>query len=235
MIFEVPDLLYDTISYFSSLESSVDSVSSELVDFIFSPSDNNRYKKSSGILTDIILNNTSLVDNMVIFLLKEGIIFCPFAESIYLFPYLLSSYMGVIVNAEDNYFSAVNSVLFTGGSFCYIPKNIKCNINFSTYFRTHTEGFAQFEKTLIIVGENSIGSYVEGCSASVFLESQLHIALVELLVKKRGVLNYITVQNWYKGDQLGEGGLYNFTTKRGWCSDYSVLNWVQVEMGSAIT
>lgn len=195
----------------------------------------NKYKRSSRVSMDIVMDDISVVDNMVIFLLKAGVIFTPFVVSLALFNSLVSRYMGCIVASSDNYFSSINSVVFTGGSFCYVPKNVKCNMNLSTYFRTYLEEFAQFERTLLVVGENAVVSYVEGCSAPIFLESQLHIALVELLVKEKGVLDYITVQNWYKGNQLGEGGLYNFTTKRGWCLSFATLNWVQVEMGSFVT
>lgn len=227
-------MLYDNISYFSSLNTKFDTPS--IIESTFSNNiDDIGYKKTPNILTDMILDNTSVVDIMVIFLLKTGVIFCPFLESIIIFPYIVSSYMGTIVNSADNYFSVINSSIFVGGSFCYIPKDVICNINLSTYFKTYSEGFAQFERTLMILGEDSIGFYIEGCSASTFLESQLHIALVELLVKDGSILNYITLQNWYRGNQLGEGGLYNFTTKRGWCSRFSTLNWVQIEMGSAIT
>lgn len=187
------------------------------------------------MMVDIILDNTSIGDNMVVFLLKSGVIFCPFIEALVLFATVLSLYMGVIISPADNYFAAINSTVFTGGSFCYIPKETLCNVNLSTYFKTYSKNFAQFERTLMVVGEDSVGSYIEGCSASILLESQLHIALVEIAVKHRGVLNYVTIQNWYKGSQLGEGGLYNFTTKRGWCAYHATLNWVQVEMGSAIT
>lgn len=193
------------------------------------------HKKLSNMSVDVILDSMSIVDNMVIFLLKFGIIFSPFINSVCMFSPILSSYMGSVVSSSDNYFSAINSIVFTGGSFCYIPKNTVCKINLSTYFRTHSEEFAQFERTLLIAGEYSVSSYVEGCSAPVFLESQLHIALVEILVKRKGKIQYVTVQNWYKGNQLGEGGLYNFTTKRGWCSSHAVLDWIQVEMGSAVT
>ena len=159
----------------------------------------------------------------------------PFFEAINYFPYLVFSYVGTIVSLEDNFFATLNSTIFSGGSFCFIAKNIKCNINLSTYFRTQSEDFAQFERTLLIVSNSSCVVYTEGCSAPIFLESQLHIALVEILVKEKGILNYSTIQNWYRGDQTGEGGLYNFTTKRGWCLKKALLDWVQIEMGSAIT
>ena len=232
-IFEVPDISYDDISYFSTYEGIEPEKILELTSSIFT--DSNEYGKMSNVSVDIVLDSVSIVDAMVVFLLKAGIIFCPFINSIYMFSSVVSSYMGNIVSSSDNYFSSINSVAFTGGSFCYIPKYTICNINLSTYFQTYSEEFAQFERTLLIAGEHSVSSYIEGCSAPVFLESQLHIALVEILVKKKGALQYVTVQNWYKGNQLGEGGLYNFTSKRGWCLSFATLDWVQVEMGSAVT
>ena len=191
--------------------------------------------KISLIALDIILDSISIIDTISSFLIKVGIIFMPLFESFDYFSYLVFSYIGLIVSLKDNFFATLNSMVFSGGSFCYIARNIKCNINLSTYFRTQSEDFAQFERTLLIVGSSASVVYTEGCSAPIFLESQLHVAIVEILIKENGVLNYSTIQNWYHGDQSGEGGLYNFTTKRGWCLKKASLDWVQVEIGSAIT
>lgn len=191
--------------------------------------------KVSLVALDIIFDSISIIDTVTSFLIKTGIIFMPLFESFNYFSYLVFSYIGIIVSLKDNFFATLNSMVFSGGSFCYIAKNIKCNINLSTYFRTQSEDFAQFERTLLIVGSSALVTYTEGCSAPILLETQLHVAVVEIFVEKDGILNYSTIQSWYHGDQSGEGGLYNFTTKRGWCLKKASLNWVQVEIGSAIT
>ena len=236
--FEIPDISYDDISYYS-VPSKFNSkeIITTTFNLILEKIGLNIQESNtiSRLAVDVVLDSVSIVDTVTNFLIKEGIIFIPFFEAINYFPYLVFSYIGTIVSLEDNFFATLNSTIFSGGSFCYIAKNIKCNINLSTYFRTHSEDFAQFERTLLIVGNSASIIYTEGCSAPIFLESQLHVALVEILVKEKGILNYSTVQNWYRGDQSGEGGLYNFTTKRGWCLKKATLDWVQIEMGSAIT
>lgn len=236
--FELPDISYDDISYYSvpskfnSKETITTAFNSILEKIGLNTQESNTI---STLSVDVVLDSVSIVDTITNFLLKTGIIFIPFFDGINYFPYLIFSYVGTIVSLEDNFFATLNSIIFSGGSFCFIAKNIKCNINLSTYFRTQSEDFAQFERTLLIVSNSASVIYTEGCSAPIFLESQLHVALVEILVKNKGTLNYSTVQNWYRGDQSGEGGLYNFTTKRGWCLKDASLNWVQIEMGSAIT
>ena len=236
--FEIPDIFYDDISYYSipskfNSKKSINNMFNSILDKIGLNSQEN--KLISTLAIDIVLDSVSIVDTITNFLIKNGIIFIPFFEAINYFSYLVFSYIGTIVSLEDNFFATLNSTIFSGGSFCFIAKNIKCNINLSTYFRTQSEDFAQFERTLLIVDNSSYIIYTEGCSAPIFLESQLHVALVEILVKEKGILNYSTIQNWYRGDQSGDGGLYNFTTKRGWCLKKALLDWVQIEMGSAIT
>ncbi len=236
--FEIPDISYDDISYYS-IPSKFNS--KEIIKMTFKSIlekiglNTQESNIMSALAIDVVLDSVSIVDTVTNFLLKTGVIFMPFFESINYFPFLVFSYVGTIVSLEDNFFATLNSTIFSGGSFCFIAKNIKCNINLSTYFRTQSEDFAQFERTLLIVSSLASVVYTEGCSAPIFRQSQLHVALVELLVKDKGTLNYSTVQNWYSGDQSGEGGLYNFTTKRGWCLKKASLDWVQIEMGSAIT
>lgn len=221
--FEIPDILYDNISYYS-VPFKINS--KKILNLILNKIglNNQENKLISTLAMDVVLDSISIVDTITNFLLKMGIIFMPFFEAINYFSYLVFMYIGVIVSLEDNFFSTLNSTIFSGGSFCFIAKNIKCNINLSTYFRTQSEDFAQFERTLLIVNISAYIVYTEGCSAPIFLESQLHIALVEILIKEKGILNYSTIQNWYHGDQLGEGGLYNFTTKRGWCLKKAILD-----------
>lgn len=236
--FELPDISYDDISYYSTpSEFNSKEVLTKTFSSILKKIGLNIQEstKVSLLALDIILDSISIIDTVTNFLIKAGIIFMPLFESFNYFPYLVFSYIGTIVSLKDNFFATLNSMVFSGGSFCYIAKNIKCNINLSTYFRTQSEDFAQFERTLLIVESFASVTYTEGCSAPIFLESQLHVAIVEILVKKNGTLNYSTIQNWYQGDQSGEGGLYNFTTKRGWCLEKASLDWVQIEIGSAIT
>ena len=196
--FELPDISYDDLSYYSVLSKfNSKKVVTNTFSFILEKIglNNQETNKLSLLALDIILDSVSIIDTVTNFLIKTGIIFIPFFEAINYFPYLVFSYVGTIVPLEDNFFSTLNSVIFSGGSFCYIAKNTKCNINLSTYFRTQSEDFAQFERTLLIVGEYAYVVYTEGCSAPIFLESQLHIALVEILVKENGILNYSTIQN----------------------------------------
>lgn len=147
-----------------------------------------------------------------------------FFQSIKFYSYLVCSYLGTVVLNDDNFFSTINAIIFNEGSFCFVSKDINCKVHLTTYFRTHSEDFAQFERTLIILEERSSLVYFEGCSAPLFLESQLHVAVVELFLKDKANLKYSTIQNWYRGNQAGEGGLYNLTTKRGFCMKNSFLN-----------
>lgn len=236
--FEVPDISYDDISYYSvpSKFNDRETITTTFNSILTKIGINTKESKIvTTLAVDIVLDSVSIIDTVTNFLIKVGVIFMPFFESIIYFPYLVFSYIGTIVSLKDNFFSTLNSTTFSGGSFSYIAKNIKCNINLSTYFMTQSEDFAQFERTLLIVSSSASVVYTEGCSAPIFLESQLHVALVEILVKYKGTIKYSTIQNWYRGDQSGEGGLYNFTTKRGWCLEKASLDWIQIEMGSAIT
>ena len=191
--FELPDISYDNISYFSSPSNLEDKINFNLKDFL--KLDNLSENSIINSAVDVVLDSVSVVDTATTILIKTGIIFIPFLQSVTYFPFLVSKYLGTIVSIEDNFYAALNSSVFSGGSFCYIPRNIHCRINLSTYFRTHTEDYAQFERTLLIADKNSLILYNEGCSAPVFVESQLHVALVEILVKSFGVVNYSTVQN----------------------------------------
>jgi Fe-S cluster assembly protein SufB len=167
---------------------------------------------------------------------KHGIIFCSFSEAVQNHPDLVKQYMGSVVPIGDNYFSALNSAVFSDGSFCYIPKGVRCPVELSTYFRINSAGTGQFERTLIIADEESYVSYLEGCTAPMRDENQLHAAVVEIVALKDAEVKYSTVQNWYPGDKEGKGGIYNFVTKRGACRGArSKISWTQVETGSAIT
>src|SRR5690606_2433488 len=167
---------------------------------------------------------------------KEGVIFCPISEAIRDYPELVQQYIGSVVPYTDNFYAALNSAVFTDGSFCYIPKGVRCPMELSTYFRINAAQTGQFERTLIIADEGSYVSYLEGCTAPMRDENQLHAAVVELVILKDAEVKYSTVQNWYPGDENGVGGIYNFVTKRAACrGENSKVSWTQVETGSAIT
>nr|WPW47564.1 sufB protein [Coccidia sp. AB-2023a] len=235
--FEVPEINYDEISYYSTPKNLYDVETKQKLESAFLklglPIQDQQQVTNSAM--DIIFDSVSISNQMGPFLEKTGIIFLPLFKAIEQFPYLVQRYLGTIVSIEDNFFSALNTAIFSEGSFCYIPKDTQCSFDLSTYFRTNSENFAQFERTLLIAEENSSVTYLEGCTAPLFTESQLHVAIVEILVKDFANVKYSTVQNWYRGNQIGEGGLYNFTTKRGICMKNASLEWTQVEMGSAIT
>nr|QEM01609.1 cysteine desulfurase activator complex subunit SufB [Nephromyces sp. ex Molgula occidentalis] len=236
-IFEIPDINYDIISYYSKpINITNNDISSKL----------NKIFENLGIsieqqinlsntAIDLIFDSISISNIIEPFLSKIGIIFIPLFKSIKLYPYLIKKYLGTVISDSDNFFTALNSTVFSEGSFCYIPKNIKCNFNLSTYFRTNLENFAQFERTLLIAGEYSTLTYLEGCTAPIYNESQLHVAIVEIIGKSYSYIKYATIQNWYKGNKFGEGGVYNLTTKRGICFKHAKLEWTQVEVGSSIT
>jgi Fe-S cluster assembly protein SufB len=167
---------------------------------------------------------------------EQGIIFCSFSEAVHDHPELVQKYLGSVVPYTDNYFAALNAAVFSDGSFCYIPKGVRCPMELSTYFRINTAGTGQFERTLLIADESSYVSYLEGCTAPMRDENQLHAAVVELIAMDHAEIKYSTVQNWYPGDENGVGGIYNFVTKRGMCEGFrSKISWTQVETGSAIT
>ena len=194
-------------------------------------------KKLAGVAVDAIFDSVSVATSYKAKLLEAGVVFCSFSEAVEKYPELVKKYMGSVVPYTDNFFAALNAAVFSDGSFVYIPKNTKCPMELSTYFRINTEGSGQFERTLIIAEEGATVSYLEGCTAPKFDANQLHAAVVELVTLESAEIKYSTVQNWYSGDpKTGKGGIYNFVTKRGKClGKNSKISWTQVETGSAIT
>ncbi len=189
----------------------------------------------SGVAVDAVFDSVSVVTTFHEHLKEKGIIFCSISEAAKNHPELLKKYLGSVVPYSDNYFATLNSAVFTDGSFVYIPKNTRCPMELSTYFRINAQNTGQFERTLIIADEGSYVSYNEGCSAPQRDENQLHAAVVELIAHKDAQIKYSTIQNWYPGDSEGKGGIYNFVTKRGICHENAKISWTQVETGSAIT
>ena len=193
-------------------------------------------KMLSGIAVDAVMDSVSVKTTFRETLAEKGIIFCSFSEAVREYPELVKKYLGVVVPYTDNYFAALNSAVFSDGSFVYIPKGTRCPMELSTYFRINAINTGQFERTLIVADEGAYVSYLEGCTAPQRDENQLHAAIVEIIVEKEAEVKYSTVQNWYPGDKEGKGGVYNFVTKRGLCRGASSkLSWTQVETGSAIT
>ena len=185
---------------------------------------------------DAVMDSVSVKTTPREALAEKGIIFCSFSEAVKDYPDLVRRYLGSVVSYRDNFFAALNSAVFSDGSFVYIPKGVRCPMELSTYFRINAAGTGQFERTLIVADDDSYVSYLEGCTAPMRDENQLHAAIVEIIVEDRAEVKYSTVQNWYAGDSEGRGGVYNFVTKRGLCRGYaSKLSWTQVETGSAIT
>jgi len=193
-------------------------------------------KRLSNVAVDAVFDSVSIVTTFKEELAQYGVIFCSISEAFEQYTELIKKYIGTVIPIGDNYFSALNSAVFTDGSFCYIPKNVKCPLELSTYFRINDQQSGQFERTLIIADENSEVSYLEGCTAPQYDTNQLHAAVVELIALDNSFIKYSTVQNWYGGNEKGEGGVYNFVTKRGLCSGInSRISWTQVETGSDIT
>ncbi|MCO5231343.1 MAG: Fe-S cluster assembly protein SufB [Chitinophagales bacterium] len=193
-------------------------------------------KRLSGVAMDIVVDSVSVKTTFQKTLKEKGIIFCSMSDAIKNHPDLVKKYIGTVVPIKDNFFAALNSAVFSDGSFCYIPKGIKCPMELSTYFRINAAGSGQFERTLLVVDEGGYASYLEGCTAPQRDENQLHAAVVELVAMDDAEIKYSTVQNWYPGDKDGKGGVYNFVTKRGMCKGKnSKISWTQVETGSAIT
>ena len=192
-------------------------------------------KKLSGVAVDAVIDSVSVKTTFSETLEKEGILFCSFGEAIQKYPELVKKYLGSVVPATDNFYAALNSAVFSEGSFCYIPKGVRCPIELSTYFRINAANTGQFERTLLIADEGAYVSYMEGCTAPQRNENQLHAAVVELIALKDAEIKYSTVQNWYPGDKEGQGGIYNLVTKRGLCEENAKISWTQVETGSAIT
>ena len=192
-------------------------------------------KRLSGVAVDFVMDSVSVATSFKDKLADLGIIFCSMSEAVQEHPELVKKYIGSVVPVRDNYYSALNAAVFTDGSFCYIPKGVKCPMELSTYFRINESGTGQFERTLLIADEGSYVSYLEGCTAPQRDENQLHAAVVELVALDDSEIKYSTVQNWYPGDEKGKGGVYNFVTKRGICHARSKISWTQVETGSAVT
>lgn len=237
-----PPINYQDIIYYAAPKkkkelSSLDEVDPELLEtFNKLGISLEEQKRLSGVAVDAVIDSVSVKTTFSETLEKQGIIFCSFSEAVQKVPDLVRQYMGTVVPPDDNYFAALNSAVFSDGSFCYIPRGVRCPIELSTYFRINAANTGQFERTLIIGDEGSYVSYMEGCTAPMRDENQLHAAIVEIIALKDAEVKYSTVQNWYPGNKKGEGGIYNFVTKRGICKGtHSKISWTQVETGSAIT
>ena len=231
---------YNSISYFSAPKQAPDSLDEvdpkilEAYEKLGIPLE--EQKQLQGIAVDAVVDSVSVKTTYADELKKHGIIFCSISEAIKDYPELVKKYMFSVVPMTDNYFAALNSAVFTDGTFVYIPKGVRCPMELSTYFRINALNTGQFERTLIVADEGSYVSYNEGCSAPMRDDSQLHAAVVELVAMKDAEIKYSTIQNWYPGDEEGKGGIYNFVTKRGICEgDNSKISWTQVETGSSIT
>src|SRR5271167_202947 len=193
-------------------------------------------ERLAGVAVDAVFDSVSVGTTFKKQLAEKGVIFCSMSEAVLEHPELVRKYLGMVVPYTDNFYAALNSAVFTDGSFCYIPKGVRCPMELSTYFRINAAGTGQFERTLIIADEGAYVSYLEGCTAPMRDENQLHAAVVEIYAHKDGQVKYSTVQNWYPGDKEGVGGIYNFVTKRGMCAgENAKISWTQVETGSAIT
>lgn len=226
---------YQDIIYYSSIKET-NNTDTELKDtFKRLGVPLNDQKKLSGVAIDFIMDSSSIKNTLNKTLKKNGIIFCPISEAINKYPELVKKYIGTVVPKNDNFYAALNSAVFSDGSFCYIPKNIKCPVELSTYFRINEPQIGQFERTLIIADSNSYISYLEGCTAPERKDNQLHAAVVELIALSGSEIKYSTIQNWYPGDKAGNGGILNFVTKRGLCKSNSKISWTQVETGSSVT
>jgi Fe-S cluster assembly protein SufB len=237
-----PPINYQDVIYYSAPKkkvgpSNLDEVDPELIKtFEKLGISLTEQKRLTGVAVDAVIDSVSVATTFKETLGELGIIFCSFSEAVQKHPELVKKYMGSVVPVNDNYFAALNSAVFTDGSFCYIPKGVRCPMELSTYFRINAANTGQFERTLIVADEGSYVSYLEGCTAPMRDENQLHAAVVEIYAMKDAQVKYSTVQNWYPGDKDGKGGIYNFVTKRGLCfGDHSKISWTQVETGSAIT
>ena len=233
---------YQDISYYASPKKkpnlkSLDEVDPELIKtFQKLGISLEEQKRLTGVAVDAVIDSVSVKTTFKETLKKLGIIFCSFSEAVQEYPKIVKKYLGSVVPMTDNYFAALNSAVFTDGSFCYIPQNVSCPMELSTYFRINAANTGQFERTLIVCDENSYVSYLEGCTAPMRDENQLHAAVVEIMAAKNAEVRYATIQNWYPGDKEGKGGIYNFVTKRGLCKgENSRISWTQLETGSSIT
>ncbi len=239
---DIPEIDFQAISYYAEPvkkegPKSLDEVDPQMLDTF------NRLgipleeqKALSGMAVDAVMDSVSVKTTHREKLAEMGIIFCSISEAVKDYPDLVRKYLGKVVSYKDNFYAALNSAVFSDGSFVYIPKGVRCPMELSTYFRINASGTGQFERTLIVADDDAYVSYLEGCTAPMRDENQLHAAIVEIIVEERAEVKYSTVQNWWAGDKDGKGGVYNFVTKRGLCrGDYSKLSWTQVETGSAIT
>ena len=232
---------FQAISYYSAPKkapkyNSLDEVDPELLDtFKKLGIPIEEQKKLSGVAVDIVMDSVSVATTFKETLAEKGIIFCSISEAIKEYPDLVRKYIGTVVPRKDNYYAALNSAVFSDGSFCYIPKGVRCPMELSTYFRINQAGTGQFERTLVVADEGSYVSYLEGCTAPARDENQLHAAVVELVAHDHAEIKYSTVQNWFPGDANGKGGVFNFVTKRGICHKSAKISWTQVETGSAVT
>ena len=237
--YEKPD--FQDISYYSAPKQkkelqSLDEVDPELLKTMDKLGISlEEQKRLSGVAVDFVMDSVSVATSFKDKLAELGIIFCSFSEAVQNHPDLVKKYMGTVIPHTDNYYAALNSAVFSDGSFCYIPKGVKCPMELSTYFRINESGTGQFERTLVVADAGSYVSYLEGCTAPQRDENQLHAAVVELIAMDDAEIKYSTVQNWYPGDKDGKGGVFNFVTKRGICHNNSKISWTQVETGSAVT
>jgi len=237
-----PKINFQDIIYYSAPKqkiaiSSLDEIDPELrATFAKLGISLDEQKRLTGVAVDAVIDSVSITTTFKGKLSELGIIFCSMSEAVQEHPELVKKYLGSVVPMTDNYFTALNSAVFSDGSFCYIPKGVRCPMELSTYFRINAANTGQFERTLLIADESSHVSYLEGCTAPMRDENQLHAAVVELIAMEKAEIKYSTVQNWYPGDKNGKGGIYNFVTKRGICAgDHAKISWTQVETGSAIT
>lgn len=232
-IFKTPKINYKELSFFSSPKKKY---LDKKVLFAYKKLGVNLYEQKKGIAIDAVLDSVSIATTYKQKLYKLGIIFCSMSEAINKYDYIIKLYLGSVVKNDDNYFAALNSAVFTDGSFVFIPEGKKSPIELSTYFRLNTDKIGQFERTLIICEKKAEVSYLEGCTATIYDYNQLHAAVVELIAFEESYIKYSTVQNWYPGNEKGKGGIYNFVTKRGLCKGRrSKISWIQLETGSAIT
>ncbi len=240
---DIPPIDYQAISYYAAPKPKKDApkdlseVDPQLIDTFNKLGISLQEQKAlAGVAVDAVMDSVSVKTTHREKLAELGIIFCSFSEAVRDYPDLVRKYLGKVVPYTDNFFAALNSAVFSDGSFVYIPKGVRCPMELSTYFRINAAGTGQFERTLIVADDDSYLSYLEGCTAPMRDENQLHAAIVEIIAEDRAEVKYSTVQNWYAGDKDGKGGVYNFVTKRALCrGDYSKLSWTQVETGSAIT
>lgn len=239
---KIPEIDYQDIIYYAAPKrkagpESLDEVDPELrrtFDRLGIPLD--EQKRLTGVAVDAVMDSVSVTTTFSETLAELGIIFCSFSEAVKNHPDLVRKYLGSVVPYTDNYFAALNSAVFSDGSFCYVPRGVRCPMELSTYFRINAANTGQFERTLLVADDESYVSYLEGCTAPMRDENQLHAAVVEIMALEKAEVKYSTVQNWYPGDREGKGGIYNFVTKRGMCKgNDSKISWTQVETGSAIT